>query len=169
MAPDVFELGEDNKLSLQEHHRLQPPWKAAPHHRRRDSSQAWLCCSTCHKRLFNTNAEKDQPPLPFRDEASLQKLRGLPEARSSVESRPADLASKTFLKECKTARSRAARPNPQHGGRMSNNNLVPEPDPSLWQVTVLCVFLYKTWGFEGTLKGAVGLSRGVRALKGYGL
>ena len=150
--PDVFELGEDNKLSLQEQHRLQPPWKAVPHHRRKDSSQAWLYGSTCHKHIFNASAQKDQPPLPFRDEASLQKLRGLPEARSSVESRPADLEAKTFLKECKTARSRAARPNPQHGGRMSNNNLVPEPDPSLWQVTffLLCTPL-KNMGFRREL------------------
>ena len=97
MAPDVFELGKDNELKLQDHHRLQPPWKAVPHHRRKDITQAWLYCSTCHKLLENTSAEKDQPPLPFRDEASLDKLRGV---------------DKATLRKCKAARDRAAQRNP---------------------------------------------------------
>ena len=71
-VPDVFAWDEaSNRLSLRDHHRSQPPWKARPHHRRVDATEQWLYCATCHPTLFEQEDKQAQCRVPFRDAADL--------------------------------------------------------------------------------------------------
>ena len=124
--PDVFaHEARTNRLSLREHHRASPPWKARPHHRRAQVSDQWLYCSTCHGTLFENEEKQSQCAVPFRDAASLANVRGVAMPRGVLD--VDDVWSR--------ATADAVRANPQRGGSLSFANLVPSPDPSRWRTT----------------------------------
>ena len=118
--PDVFAWDEaSNRLSLRDHHRSQPPWKARPHHRRVDATEQWLYCATCHPTLFEQEDKQAQCRVPFRDATSLAGVRGVAAVPRLLD--PPEAWTR--------ATADAARANPQRGGSLSFENLVPRPDP----------------------------------------
>ena len=129
-APDVFVWdAATNRLSLREEHHATPPWKAQPHHRRSDQTDLWLYCKDCDGPTAKEGA------IPFRDALSMQFCRDLDTSSLPSESSQSLETLTPQAQVWKEATDQAARKNVQRGKRLSFQNLVPAPEPCLWQST----------------------------------
>ena len=129
-APDVFAWdATTNCLSLREQHQERPPWKAQAHHRRIDQTEQWLYCKACKTTKLKEGA------IPCRDRHSLQFCRGLDTTLTVSASTQLHETEPAHVRAWEEATVRAARQNPVRGKRLNVRNLVPVPDPELWQST----------------------------------
>ena len=129
--PDVFEWDRrTNRLSLQPQHRHRPPWKAGGHPKQQSTEASWLYCDRCHTCLFG-KAESEQSHIPFRDQSSVDALRG--DVAAEAAASPAFSAPKELRRRWQAARSRAARQNRPARKKLDHDDLVPVPQPQYWQ------------------------------------
>ena len=129
--PDVFAWeSRTNRLSLQPRHRHRPPWKAVGHHKQQSPADSWLYCDGCHASLFGRGAS-EQSHIPFRDQASLDALRG--DVSKEAAAAPEFSAPRELKRRWQAALARAARQNRPARKKLDHDNLVPVPQPQYWQ------------------------------------
>jgi hypothetical protein len=133
MAPAVFEWSEEtNRLALKPDHRERPPWVLRGTGRTKAAAeQPWQYCKCCHDALFRPAGTDPAPAIPFRDKRSAGRMRPDPKTPSGPDTGGSSFPQNPeYVERWDRLRARHSR---APGGRFGDDNLVPVPQPELWQ------------------------------------
>ena len=160
-AGDMFEYdAETNRLSLKEG--VAEPWIRPPCPRYTENTKTWLYCLDCKARWFPDPGQRMHSHIPFRDRASQCMLKPVRRSRNytatqpeeeplldeedpvpPVEEEPVDEEmpdlpdppeDRPTLEQYREKWDRLlAQHSKENPGEFGRQNLVPKPDPRLWQ------------------------------------